>query len=109
MKRRHPYFHPASDSAVGTPFEASSPAPRIPCRKCLIEGLKESEVMATLQEYINAIEPSRRTPDDIYRNRLSICEKCRHLSGGMCRLCGCFVLYRAATAGNGCPDTPQQW
>ena len=100
---------PAGDSNGGSAAGVNSAAPRIPCRKCLIEGLNEAEVMAKLQEFIDAIEPSRRTPDDVYRDRLSVCETCPQLSGGMCRLCGCFVLYRAATARNSCPDLPKRW
>lgn len=94
----------APASASNNPF-----SPKIPCRKCLIEGLNEADVMAKLQEYIDAIEPSRRTSDDVYRDRLSVCETCPQLAGGMCRLCGCFVLYRAATAGNSCPDFTDRW
>lgn len=109
MKAPHSDFSPAGDINDGSPAGGNSSALRIPCRKCLIEGLNEAEVMTKLQEYIDAIEPSRRTPDDVYRDRLSVCETCPQLSGGMCRLCGCFVLYRAATARNSCPDLPKRW
>ena len=98
---------PVSDAHPSATDQTSSP--KIPCRRCLIEGLDETEVLAKLQEYIDAIEPTRRTPDDVYRFRLSVCEDCPQLTNGMCRLCGCFVLYRAATAGNCCPDTPGRW
>ena len=82
---------------------------KIPCRRCLIEGLDEAEVMAKLQEYIDAIEPDKRTPDELYRRRLAVCETCPQLSGGMCRQCGCFVLYRAAKIASDCPDIPDRW
>ena len=82
---------------------------KIPCRRCLIEGLDAAEVMAKLQEYIDAIEPDMRTPDDLYHRRLAVCETCPQLSGGMCRQCGCFVLYRAAKAAACCPDLTDRW
>ena len=81
-------------------------APRIPCRRCMITGLREEEVLLRL---IDAIEPDRRTPDAEYRRRLAVCETCDKLADGMCRECGCFVLYRAAVATNDCPDLPSRW
>ena len=82
---------------------------KIPCRRCLIEGLDEAEVMAKLRDYIDAVEPERRTPDAGCTRRLAVCDGCPELSGGMCRLCGCFVLYRAAIVGNDCPGIPDRW
>ena len=84
-------------------------APRIPCRRCMITGLREEEVLLRLSDYIDAIEPDRRTPDAEYRRRLAVCETCDKLADGMCRECGCFVLYRAAVATNDCPDLPSRW
>ncbi len=87
----------------------NGPVLRIPCKRCMLAGLREEEVLSRLRDYIAAIEPDRRTADDVYRARLSVCEDCPQLKDGMCRLCGCFVLYRAAIASNGCPDIPAQW
>jgi len=75
----------------------------------MIAGFREEDVMLRLREYIAALEPSRRTPDKLYRQRLAVCESCPKLKDGCCRECGCFVLYRAAVAANGCPDLPDRW
>lgn len=81
----------------------------IPCKRCMIAGLNRDEVLGKLADYIEAIEPSRRTEDTAYRARLAVCEQCPKLSDGMCRECGCFVLYRAAIAANSCPDAVDRW
>lgn len=90
----------------GEPYSTKA---RIPCRRCLIEGLDEAEVLAKLQDYIDAVDPAMRTPEEEYQRRLAVCETCPQLSGGMCRLCGCFVLYRAAKISSDCPDLPDRW
>ena len=89
--------------------EQTARTPRIPCRRCLIEGLREEEVLLRVSDYIDAIEPDRRTPEPLYQKRLAACETCDTLSGGMCRECGCLVLYRAAIAANGCPGMTDRW
>ena len=83
--------------------------PRIPCKRCMIAGLREEEVLLRLSDYIDAIEPDKRAPQERYQARLAVCETCEQLSGGMCRECGCFVLYRAAIAGNDCPGILDRW
>ena len=82
---------------------------RIPCRKCLIAGLREEEVLLRLSDYIDAIDSAKRTPQELYRKRLAACDCCEKLADGMCRECGCFVLYRAAIADNVCPGIPDRW
>ena len=97
MQRRHADLY----KVMGTP--------RIPCKRCMIAGLREEEGLLRLSDYIDAIEPDKRTPQERYQARRAVCETCEQLSGGMCRECGCFVLYRAAIAGNDCPGIPDRW
>ena len=48
-----------------------------------------------LQEMAEQEEVADYAGDEVVKNRLSICEKCSHLIGGMtCRDCGCFVQFR---------------
>ncbi len=97
----------------GTAASESSEQPasdyRIPCRKCLLAGIREEDVQNRLRDYILAIEPSERCDSAVYEQRLTICEACASLSGGMCRECGCFVIYRAAFSEKHCPYFPSGW
>lgn len=43
--------------------------------------------------------------DDIYYERLSLCNDCEHLLNGQtCQLCGCFVRVSAKYRSKGCPN-----
>jgi len=63
----------------------------------------------TVAEYVAGLDESVRTPEDIYRARLDICQDCAELMNGTCRLCGCYVETRAAKKGQKCPMVPAQW
>ena len=56
-----------------------------------------------LTEYMERIDPERRSSNDEYANRLRVCETCDYLNDGLCRACGCFVALRALTAARHCP------
>ena len=70
------------------------------CPRCLIEA---SGADFNLTEYMERVEPELRTPEDLYSERLKICQECERLNAGLCRGCGCFVELRAYTATNHCP------
>lgn len=41
--------------------------------------------------------------------RLGICQACENYAAGRCRLCGCFLSAKVASASEHCPDTPPRW
>lgn len=82
--------------------------PRKQCR-CLLRDAGEAEMAAVIAEYVASLDESIRTPEDVYRERLTICQSCDHLLNGTCRLCGCYVETRAAKRNQGCPMVPARW
>ncbi len=79
------------------------------CRKCLMDGVSEEALTEKIKAYLEALPVGERTDGEQYQIRLSLCESCPHLSNGLCRLCGCFVLYRAGKRGAYCPDITSRW
>ncbi len=62
-----------------------------------------------LEAYIEGLDESDRVTQNVYEERLQICNGCKNLTRGMCRLCGCFVELRAALKVRKCPDIPCKW
>ncbi|NLU53087.1 MAG: hypothetical protein GXX10_09545 [Clostridiaceae bacterium] len=79
------------------------------CKKCLIEGISISEFESTLKEYLETLPQEQKVDPDTYRDRLSLCDKCTSLSNGICRICGCFVMIRAAKRLSCCPAVEPKW
>ena len=75
----------------------------IPCRRCLMEGVRKEEILQKIEEYLNALPPEERTPAARYQSRLTVCEACSRMENGLCKECGCFVLYRAGKNSSDCP------
>ena len=75
----------------------------IPCRRCLMEGVRKEEILQKIEEYLNAMAPEERTPAARYQSRLTVCEACGRMENGLCKECGCFVLYRAGKNSSDCP------
>ena len=63
----------------------------------------------SVAEYVASLDENVRTPEDIYRARLALCQECPELMNGTCRLCGCYVETRAAKRVQGCPMVPPRW
>ncbi len=82
--------------------------PRRQCR-CLLAEAGEAGMAQIIAEYVAGLEDSVRTPEEIYRARLALCEGCEQLINGTCRLCGCYVETRAAKRGQNCPMVPARW
>lgn len=82
--------------------------PRKQCR-CLLRDAGEAEMAAVIAEYVASLDESIRTPEDVYRARLTICQDCPELVNGTCRLCGCYVETRAAKRNQCCPMVPARW
>ncbi len=79
------------------------------CRKCLMEGISEEALLEKIKAYLDALPADQKTDDGQYQVRLSLCETCPQLENGLCRLCGCFVLYRAGKRDAHCPDVKPKW
>ena len=75
----------------------------IPCRRCLMEGVRKEEILQKIEEYLNALPSEERTPAARYQSRLTVCETCSRMENGLCMECGCFVLYRAGKNSSDCP------
>ncbi len=82
--------------------------PRKQCR-CLLFEAGEKDMARTVAEYVASLDDAIRTPEDVYRARLDICQNCPELMNGTCRLCGCYVETRAAKKGQQCPMVPARW
>ena len=79
------------------------------CTSCRKIGLSDSDYNLLVKNYVAYIDKDIKTPDSLYQERLEICGQCNFLQNGLCRLCGCFVMMRAAKIHNRCPDTPMKW
>jgi hypothetical protein len=79
------------------------------CERCLLRELPDKEYFRRISEYIKNIPLELRTNEKAYSKRLEECKKCEYLLNGMCRMCGCFVEIRAATAKRYCPDKVNRW
>ena len=82
--------------------------PRKQCR-CLLFEAGEKDMARAVAEYVASLDDAIRTPEDVYRARLDICQNCPELMNGTCRLCGCYVETRAAKKGQQCPMVPARW
>ena len=80
------------------------------CPRCLLSELPGGEALARqVGEWIDALPPERRAPEDLREARLDICRRCGYLSGGTCDFCGCYADFRAARRDAACPDVPARW
>ena len=59
----------------------------------------------------NALNGFRRVPEEIRRQRQSICESnvCGRFGKGWCELCGCHLQTKQSLAAESCPDSPSRW
>lgn len=81
---------------------------KIPC-KCLLKQAGETELAQNIEEYVSALSEEIKADEQLYRQRLSICESCVHLLSGTCTKCGCYVEMRAAVKNNRCPSEEKFW
>ncbi len=73
------------------------------CRLCLIRDIDPAEYEKKIKRLLDLMKPDEKASEDIYENRLGICQACHYLSEGTCAACGCFVELRAAASGGQCP------
>lgn len=81
---------------------------KLPC-KCLLRQAGEIELAQNINEYISTLNEEIKADEDLYRQRLALCESCVHLSNGTCTKCGCYVEMRAAVKTNRCPSEDKFW
>lgn len=79
------------------------------CKKCLLEDIAEEDFLRNMRQYIQGLDEEIKTEIQEYQRRLAFCKECDNLINGMCRICGCFVEYRAAVEKNHCPGTEKKW
>lgn len=79
------------------------------CKKCLLQDIAPEEYLENMRIYLTGLDDDIKTEDRLYNERLSHCKECNNLIEGLCRLCGCFVEYRAAIMHKACPDIHPKW
>lgn len=78
------------------------------CRKCLIpDYIQDRETFLHIS--FEKMPETERVDNEEYERRLDQCNLCKNLINGMCSICGCFVLIRAAGRKSYCPATPEKW
>lgn len=82
-------------------IENNYPGNRL-CRKCLLRQ-ENPDAYALVEKEKLRIKEADRTPEEEYKRRLSVCEKCEKLVSGTCLACGCYVELRAAFKKGSCP------
>ncbi|HWT27184.1 MAG TPA: DUF6171 family protein [Mobilitalea sp.] len=79
------------------------------CRKCLLQDFAPEEYVEHMRTYLSGLNEDVKTQEEQYRDRLSNCERCDSLTEGICKICGCFVEYRAALKDRNCPALHPKW
>ncbi len=79
------------------------------CKRCLLKDFAPEEYLDNMRAYLQGLEEEIRTEEELYKKRLAKCELCDKLNEGICRICGCFVEYRAAIKNKKCPDIHPRW
>lgn len=72
------------------------------CKKCLI-GLDAENYLQLIEKNRAAVPTRERTDDELYAQRIHLCEDCRYLRGATCTACGCYVELRAIRKASHCP------
>ena len=72
------------------------------CKKCLI-GQQAEDYLKLIAHNKAATPLKYRAAEDVYDQRITICEACEKLSGPTCLACGCFVELRAIRKESRCP------
>ncbi len=79
------------------------------CKRCLLSDIAPEEYLEHMRIYLNGLDESTKTEEALYQERLSQCRDCENLNEGICRICGCFVEFRAAIKGKACPAIHPRW
>lgn len=79
------------------------------CRRCLLKDIAPEEYLEHMRIYLAGLEGEVKSDERLYQERLAHCEACDFLKDGICRICGCFVEYRAAIKDHYCPHVKPKW
>lgn len=79
------------------------------CRNCLFDSFSREQLQQNIQDYIQSLSPEDKAGERLYEQRLVICNQCDQCLDGLCRVCGCFVLARAAKNRACCPAFNRKW
>ncbi|MGB4660845.1 MAG: DUF6171 family protein [Mobilitalea sp.] len=79
------------------------------CKKCFLTDFAPEEYLENMRIYLQGLSTEIKTEDSIYQRRLDCCAQCSNLTEGICKICGCFVEYRAAMKIKNCPDLHPRW
>ena len=79
------------------------------CKQCLLRDFPMDQYFQEMNAQINAMDPEYRVEDEVYEARLMQCRSCEYLAQGMCRVCGCYVEWRAALRYKACPQVHPRW
>ena len=72
----------------------------VECKRCLII---DELLHVKIKDLLDLMTVDEKVPDEIYSQRLDICQSCDNLITGTCIQCGCFVELRAARSNQRCP------
>ena len=73
------------------------------CRRCMtFQEAEEAEKYVALLPQDMLVSPEKA------EERMQVCEHCDFLCGSTCRVCGCFIVYRANAKAGRCPKKKWQ-
>ncbi|MBO5246284.1 MAG: hypothetical protein J6B28_03385 [Eubacterium sp.] len=78
------------------------------CTRCLLRELVDSDEskqseLEMIEKYRDAIKQADRVSEEVYEQRLAVCQSCEKLLAGTCNACGCYVELRAIAKVSHCP------
>ena len=73
------------------------------CRKCLLKDFDDDKYRELIKKELDWMDEEMKAPDELYAQRLTICEECDRLNQGTCLACGCYVELRSAMRHGKCP------
>lgn len=79
------------------------------CKRCLLKDIAPEEYLDHMRIYLSGLSEEVKADETLYQERLVCCEACDALKDGICKICGCFVEYRAAIKENYCPGIHPSW
>ena len=74
-----------------------------------LKDIAPEEYLESMRTYLDGLDEEIKADKQLYEERLKECESCENLREGICRICGCFVEYRAAIKIRKCPAIHPRW
>ena len=79
------------------------------CRNCLFSEQEKEKMQKSIEDYVNSLSPENKAGEGLFEERLKLCADCPDQREGLCRICGCFVMARAAKKQAYCPAVERRW